>query len=80
MLLLAVVGFVLNAILTVLFCLEITYWWGYIWNVIGTLASIGLLIKSGCVQGIVYRERYENDYIFELKNGVVELEAQTPRM
>lgn len=55
------VGFALNLVIYPIFNTELPYWFGFIFNVIGTLLSIALFIKAGCIQGVWYLERYEED-------------------
>ena len=42
-------GFVVNLINFPLFNVQIPYWFGYIFNTIGTIASVCFFIKAGCI-------------------------------
>lgn len=52
-------GFVVNLINFALFTIQIPYFFGYLFNTIGTIASVCFFIKAGCIQGIFYRENLE---------------------
>jgi hypothetical protein len=52
-------GFLANLINFALFNQQLPYWFGYIFNTIGTIASVCFFIKAGCIQGIFYRESLE---------------------
>ena len=55
------IGFALNLTCYPIFNTEIIYWFGAILNTLGTIFSIILFIKAGCIQGVWYLERYEED-------------------
>lgn len=55
------IGFTLNLVCYPIFNTEVIYWFGAILNVLGTVFSIALFIKAGCIQGVWYLERYEVD-------------------
>ena len=54
-------GFLVNLINFPLFNAQLPFWFGYIFNTIGTIASVCFFVKAGCIQGIFYRERLEAD-------------------
>lgn len=66
-------GFVVNLINFALFNQQIPFWFGYIFNTIGTIASISFFVKAGCIQSIFYKERYENEDQSDNENGVIEI-------
>ena len=43
------VGFVVNFINFALFNNVLPYWFGYIFNTIGTVASVCFFVKAGCI-------------------------------
>jgi len=43
------IGFLLNLVCYPIFNTEIIYWVGTIFNVIGTIASVVLFLKAGCI-------------------------------
>jgi hypothetical protein len=66
-------GFTVQLINTVIFFIEIPYWFGYIWNTIGFYFSIALFIKAECVQGVWYNEVYESEKTYNDFQDVIEL-------
>jgi hypothetical protein len=42
-------GFLVNLINFPLFNAQIPYWFGYIFNTIGTIASVCFFVKAGCI-------------------------------
>ena len=61
-------GFLVNLINFPLFNNLLPYWFGLIFNTIGTIASICFFVKAGCIQSIFYREQLESDSHTE--NGI----------
>ena len=47
------------------------YWFGYIFNTIGTIASIYFFVKAGCIQSIFYWEKLESESSTEFGIEVV---------
>ena len=66
-------GFTVQLLNSVLFFVEIPYWFGFIWNTLGVYLSVALFIKADCVQGVWYNEVYESDQTYSNKHDVIEL-------
>jgi len=43
------IGFTIQLLNFVLFFIEVVYWFGHIWNVIGIYLSIYLFVRASCI-------------------------------
>jgi hypothetical protein len=66
-------GFTVQLINSVIFFIEIPYWFGFFWNTLGAYFSVALFVKADCVQGVWYNEVYESDKTYNDSQDVIEL-------
>lgn len=61
-------GLTIQLLNSVLFIIEIPYWFGYIFNTLGIFLTTYLLIWGECVQGCWYNEVYEHQFAIGIQS------------